>query len=272
MVDKLKASSPLGHNVTRLVHPQEGDDGETGIGKPADKHQKLLLEIRSSVRYHNRRCFFYGTLEPLVHLTSIIAIIFGLVTGLTWLMTATIPWVLATASILFFLLSIVNIVLKVSARMVEHTNFRRQFIELEKRLKNSNLDENKIADVQGQLLDLRANEPPIYDLLSMICYFDILATNDPSFVYPKVPVWRRAALHFLNQANYANTLRSQKKRLERPENLKKLEEQDKLAGLHRVHGGAAATVELKGQDNEIPDPFPPPSLPPQGKRKKGRGI
>lgn len=63
-------------------------------------------------------------------------------------------------------------------------------------------------------------------------------------------------------------------RLKRPENLKELEEQDKLAGLHNVYGGAdvTMTIKLEGQDNEIPDPFPPPSLPPQRKRKKGREI
>ena len=153
---------------TGRFHRQRENSGtvsapqETELIQPSLKG--LLFEIRLSVRYHVKRQRFYESWERwsnfglLVLGSATVGTAFHKIQGLE-----------VVVGLLVTLLSALKITGKFAVKTALHSQFVKDFTELEKQLV-ANRDEETVQRVHKSRLTLEATEPAVMINLSIICY------------------------------------------------------------------------------------------------------
>jgi len=148
-----------------------------------NKKNDLLFKIETSIRYHSRRKRFFIYLH---NWATFLAAISGTATFATVLASKGQPVQLFFAS-MTAIFSIADLIISSPAKAREHEDLARRFFALEKRilqLKNENI--NDLAQIEMDILDIEADEPPILRTLNAICHNEAVKALgcDPQAIVP----------------------------------------------------------------------------------------
>jgi len=132
----------------------------------------LLLDIRRSIRYHNRRRMFFERLH-------VIFSTFILLSGMTAFTTLLSEMkdgkeYAIYASFIVALFSAVDIVVGTSKKARLYLDLSRRFINLEKSMIiNNEISEETINKFHAKRLDIESEEPPVLKVLDSICHNEL---------------------------------------------------------------------------------------------------
>ena len=137
---------------------------------------KLLFNVRRSVRYHARRQNFFRNCHTLV---MFFALIFSSVTVVAFgaEIATTLPlWIKLLPAALVTLASAADLLFRFSEKAADYAELMRKFIALERQLEASrgDLSEKLITHVTDQSLEIETTEPPVLQVLDTLCYNELL--------------------------------------------------------------------------------------------------
>lgn len=154
-----------------------------------------LFDIRRSIRYHHRRRAFFDRLDQM---TNMLSVIFGS-TAVFGVLEQEYKVLALTAAGLVTGLSAVNLVLASSQKARAHSDFARQFIELEKRLTVSQLTDSLLKEICVARLTIEAEEPPVLHVLNVICHNEQMrAMGYGKKEMTNVRWWQRLVAQFMD--------------------------------------------------------------------------
>ncbi len=147
------------------------------------------FDIRRSIRYHLRRRAFFDRLDQM---TNMVSVIFGS-TAVFGVLEQDYKVLALSAAGVVTVLSAINLVMGSAQRARAHSDFVRQYIELEKRLSLEQPSETLLRGVIDARLSIEAEEPPVLRVLDVICHNEQMrAMGYPREELVKVRWWQRA--------------------------------------------------------------------------------
>lgn len=138
--------------------------------KYSKRHRDLLFTVRKSIRYHNYRHKFYLWVQSVA---SFMALVMGSTAFAN--LTELAGWNRWLAFCIAVLSAIV-LVFRVIDKAILHHDLYRRFIHLERKfLAISGNDE--LDTLHGIMLEIEADEPPIYSALNRFCHNEVLKSE-----------------------------------------------------------------------------------------------
>ncbi|WP_256815381.1 MULTISPECIES: hypothetical protein [Pseudomonas] len=134
-----------------------------------DRWDAMLFGVRRSIRYHQRRRAFFDRLDQLSNMLSVIfgsAAIYGILED-------DYKALAIGASALVTVLASINLVVGSALRARAHSDFVRQYVDLEKRMLGQP-DEQTLQQVSESRLSIEAEEPPVLHVLNAICHNELM--------------------------------------------------------------------------------------------------
>ena len=133
-----------------------------------ERWYKLWFAISKSIRYHNYRRRFYGSLDSFLTFCILLA---GSA-NITLALNATAPpWI---PGIFVTVFASIKLAFQISTKTTVHTDLYRRFIQLEKRVHSKS---ESIENLHRERLSIEADEPPIYQALNRLCHNEVLRTE-----------------------------------------------------------------------------------------------
>lgn len=171
------------------------------VEQPSKEYRDLLFDVRRSVRYHDRRQWFYQTVQNFAMLvvflfSTVTVAAFGTVVGEGLPM-----WVKLLPAMLTAVLMGLTLVYRVGEKAWLHADLKRQFIELEQRLEQDRASSNDtlIAEVTNARLAIEAKEPPVLRVLDVLCHNELRrAMGHPHNKLTRIGFWQRRFAHFFD--------------------------------------------------------------------------
>ncbi len=163
-------------------------------------HHDLVFHVRRSIRYHSRRQRYFDRWHQLVIFFALAFSALPVFVFRTELATYLPSWASILPPLLVSLVASLDLVIGFSQKARAHTDFIRQFTDLERQLVAPDGEEDRtIALVHGEMLALEATEPPVRPVLNTLCHNELLRAMG----YPReyeVPVGRipRYCAQFFN--------------------------------------------------------------------------
>lgn len=161
----------------------------------------LLFDIQRSVRYHtHQRAFF----EHWNQITSALTVI-GASSVLTlWLADKPwSPWVVAFIG----LFAVLDIAIGTARRANDHTSIAQQFIMLEQQFSHGrSLEDAEYEAIARRYLEIELAEPPVKDLLNLLCDLEVRRVHGNQVQNPAIPWWRRLSANWLSQMKFAQQI------------------------------------------------------------------
>lgn len=158
------------------------------------KYDDLLFGVRRSIRYHSRRQAFF---EGVNRWTDFLLLALG--SGTVALAVQDRPsWILGLG-LGVALVSSLKLVFAFGVKATQHAQFVRDFTLLEKRLCTDASGET-VKAVTQERLDLEALEPPVMQVLDVLCHNDLLRAMGYADEKEQVAVtwWQRQTAQFFN--------------------------------------------------------------------------
>ena len=158
------------------------------------EYDDLLFGVRRSIRYHSRRQAFF---EGVNRWTNFLLLLLG--SGTVALAVRDRPsWILGLG-LGVALVSSLKLVFAFAVKATQHAQFVRDFTLLEKRLR-ADASEETVKAVTQERLDLEALEPPVMQVLDVLCHNDLLRAMGYTDEKEQVAVtwWQRQTAHFFN--------------------------------------------------------------------------
>ena len=166
------------------------------------EHDKLITDVRRSVRYHMRRRRFH---EWRNHATNAVSTVSGsAIIAVLWaaytlqnpqpiILSIVIAGLVTTISVLDLISSTATM-----ARL--HSDLARRFIQLEQQLMvMEGPTESDIKKAQSERLEIELDEPPIYRVVDLICHNEvILAYGRDKGHIVQIPRRMRITANFIN--------------------------------------------------------------------------
>jgi len=157
--------------------------------RPPHALHELLFNVRRSIRYHNRRRYFFDQIHVISTILSAlsgsatIAAVLGNL-GTTW----TVGFAAAVA-----IFSAVDVVVGTDRAAKTYHELAKRFIDLEKAIITSDdITDKDIARFTAQRLEIEADEPPALKVLDSICYNEMLrAMGYPESEYVTIKWYQR---------------------------------------------------------------------------------
>lgn len=137
-------------------------------GRVLSLREQLLLDVRISVCYHQRRRAF---LEGFDRAAKAVGIFGGSIAFSKLLGSHDLPIALSGAAVAFF--STINLVFATGQTALRHLEIERRFIELEKKIlaiKAENFTPENYETFTNEILDITAGEPTVLQSLHALCY------------------------------------------------------------------------------------------------------
>lgn len=128
-----------------------------------------LFGIRRSIRYHLRRRAFF---ERLDQLSNMFSVIFGS-TAIYGIMGTNAKTLALASSAAVTVLASINLVVGSAQRARAHSDFVRQYVELEKRMLVPATEDFLLA-IMADRLSIEAGEPPVLHVLNSICHNELM--------------------------------------------------------------------------------------------------
>ena len=153
----------------------------------SDEAHRLLFGIQRSARYHDRRRAFFDLLH---HITNVVTILLSGVV-LMDLAGTSVPDSFKASAAIAAILSAFDLVIGFSRRAAEHRDFKRQFIELERKMLSARSSEDFESIVSARLA-VEADEPAVFRALDGLCHNELMIAHGHSQTDPV------DAAHFAN--------------------------------------------------------------------------
>jgi hypothetical protein len=141
-----------------------------------ERWHELLFGVRRSIRYHQRRRAFYDRLDKI---SNMLSLIFGSV-AVYGTLEDNAKNVALIASAIVTIFASINLVVGSATRARDHTDYMRQYVELEK-LMLAAPTEPVLLDVATKRLSIEAEEPPVLHVLNAMCHNELMRAMG----YPK---------------------------------------------------------------------------------------
>ena len=170
-----------------------------------DKHE-LLFNVRRSVRYHDRRIYFF---ERWHNITSVLTI---LLSGSILLQIAgdqfDPPFWLKLISFFAATLATIDMVLSYSKMADLHKRLKRSYCELEIRIENAKSTQ-MVDKCKSERLSIEIDEPPIYRALDLLCSNELMSAmgyEKDHEGYRRVCWFQRLTCHFYTWPDIGHNL------------------------------------------------------------------
>ncbi len=137
-----------------------------------EDYDAMLFGIQRSVRYHDRRVAHFDLLHKV---TDVLTILLSGVVILELSGVESPTWIKILATVTAILVAS-DLVVGYSRRANQHHDFKRRFIELERRMLKSDLNETFDA-VRDARLVIESEEPPIFRALDAMCHNELLTAK-----------------------------------------------------------------------------------------------
>jgi len=131
---------------------------------------KLLLGVRRSTLYHNRRVKFFDGVRKRI---SMLVLISGFGT-ITMLLAAMGESYVLGAAVLVSVMSAIDLVFEPASHARLHNDLKRRFINLEKKIIVKEESQKELARLVSQRLEIESDEPPVLRVLDVICHNDLM--------------------------------------------------------------------------------------------------
>ncbi|MDN3578731.1 hypothetical protein QWZ03_18345 [Chitinimonas viridis] len=153
-----------------------------------EKLYGLLFDVCRSIRYHNRRRAFFDRCDMLNNVVSVV----GGSVAVYGVLEQNIKCVAVFFGGAVTVSSAFGLVVGFSQRARAHSDFARQYIELEKKLRKLPPSEELFREVYDARLTIEAEEPPVKRVLDVICHNDQMrAMGHPSEEWAHVSILQR---------------------------------------------------------------------------------
>ncbi|WP_460065105.1 hypothetical protein [Pseudomonas sp. H1_G08] len=153
-----------------------------------------LFGIRRSIRYHLRRRAFF---ERLDQLSNMFSVIFGS-TAIYGILDANAKVLALASSAAVTVLASINLVVGSAQRARAHSDFVRQYVELEKRMLMP-CTEDSLLEIMADRLSIEAGEPPVLHVLNSICHNELMRSMGyPKEELTKIGLAQRLLAHFFD--------------------------------------------------------------------------
>lgn len=131
-----------------------------------------LFDIRRSVRYHMHRCRFYDNFHDI---SSALSVILGVAAIATVLSSVTSKEVVALMGAFVSLIGVLDLVIGTTQKARLHNSLAGKFVDLEKRMLKEGLP--CLDDVKLARLEIEKEEPPVLDVLNVICHNEVMKAD-----------------------------------------------------------------------------------------------
>lgn len=136
-----------------------------------EKYDNLLFGVRRSIRYHNRRRHFFDRIHKF---STFLSALSGTATLASVLAKAGPAWTLSFA-LAVAVFSVIDLVVGTAQAARLHNDLSNRFFGLEKSIISIKDPNNQdIAILQTQRLDIEADEPPPLKVLDSMCHNELL--------------------------------------------------------------------------------------------------
>ena len=149
---------------------------------------KLWFSVSRSIRYHNYRRRFYGTLDSCLTFFILLA---GSANFALAVNQAVAPWILGVFITVF---ASIKLAFQISTKATLHTDLYRRFIQLEKRLYAQSRNTEVLYE---ERLSIESDEPSTYQALNRICHNEVLRTEDRFELFEPLRLHHRLLCNFL---------------------------------------------------------------------------
>lgn len=140
-----------------------------------DLFEGELFDIRRSVRYHMHRCRFYDNFHDV---STALSVILGVATVATVLSSVVSNGTVAAIGAFVSLLGILDLVIGTTQKARLHNTLAGKFLDLEKRMIREGV--SCLDDVKLARLEIEKEEPPILDVLNIICHNEVMKAQEYS--------------------------------------------------------------------------------------------
>ena len=138
-------------------------------------HRDLVFNVRRSIRYHSRRQGYFDQWHKMVVFFALVFSVMPVLAFKTDLAQYFPSWASIVPPMMISLFASLDLVIGFSQRARTHTDFIREFTDLERRLVVLDGKEDKtVAFVHGEMLALEATEPPVRPVLNTLCHNELL--------------------------------------------------------------------------------------------------
>ena len=156
---------------------------------------KLLFNVRASVRYHFRRQRFFDNVNT-VMLTVAALAGFATTVGVISEMYAVARW----TSVVTGAVSAMQLVFGPGRAARSHSDLAREFIQLERRVVSAGATE--LQNLRDERLRIESGEPPHYRTLNLICHNEVVrATGESEQEYVDIPWLLRVLAQFTDMGS-----------------------------------------------------------------------
>lgn len=135
----------------------------------------LLMDVRRSIRYHDRRQGFY---QAFLNFYNFVVLVFGMATVATFgaAIGESLPaWVRLLPSMLASVAVAFSMAFRISDKAWLHQDLKRDFIKLEQRLELApQRTPDVVSQIQADRLGIEAREPKVLRVLDTLCHNEIL--------------------------------------------------------------------------------------------------
>jgi len=135
----------------------------------------LRFYLQRCVRYHMRRASFFTKWQ---RCTSFIGVLFGSA-ALAVLIDKVPDWIGLAAAFLVTVVSALDLVVGTGQHAWIHNDLRKRFLELEGRLSSENHTRELVAELNGLVRRIEADEPPARELLNLLARNDVIRSWFP---------------------------------------------------------------------------------------------
>ena len=141
-----------------------------------DEFEALVMDIRRSIRYHDRRQGFY---QAILGLSQFVILLFGTATIATFgaKIGSSLPeWVRLLPSVLASVLVAITLVFRISDKAWLHLDLKRDFIRLEQKIEliRTSWTPKGVSELQAERLGIEAREPKVLRVLDTLCHNEFL--------------------------------------------------------------------------------------------------
>lgn len=144
-------------------------------------HHDLIFRVRRSTRYHSHRQRYFDRWHQVVIFFALAFSALPVFVFRTELATYLPSWASIVPPLLVSLVASLDLLVGFSQRARTHTDFIRQFTDLERQLvAPDGKEDTTVALVHGEVLALEATEPPVLQVLDTLCQNELLRAEDYS--------------------------------------------------------------------------------------------
>lgn len=209
----------MNHAANTITTTKTNSEKQPDASDITDEWHSLLFGVRRSIRYHAMRRQHYEHWQTISTVITLLSGSFAFTTSAGSLLSSATIYSISAKDIItsvctgiIAINSAFTLAISPQRKAWEHTELSRKFIALEKKIINSEPNNENHKALFNERLDIEQTEPPILDITNIICHNDLaraLGYDQSHFI--KIGFFQRLFSPFFDfRAHKINTRRAQK--------------------------------------------------------------